>query len=658
MADAVIGALRVILGADTAALDKGLKQANSSVSKFAADITKIAAGIKLEKIFTDAINSIVHAVKKGIEEADKLGKAAQKIGVPIEELSALRHAAELSDVSLESLTKGLERLSKAMTESLVNPTGQSARALRALEIELRNNDGTIKTSVQVLSDIAGKFEGLKDGAGKTAIAMQLFGRAGADLIPLLNTGKRGIEEMKQEARDLGIVIDSQTAKSAETFQDNLKRLGAVLNGIITQLTAHMAPGLAQLSTQLVQAAKDTDLVKLAANGIIGVFSGVIDIVTRLRLEFALLSNTWSALKQLFLAPTFQEFTAAWQNLKTVTTENDQALRTYFASQELAKIGADAFGVGLENLGKRANDTRKEVNFAALGAKNAVQSFIDATNRSILTQQAELATIGLAAGAKERLRIITQGLAIAQQNKIPITTALKTALEELGNKAADAALKLQGQQLVLEAREPHEKFREEMTRNQQALIAFGATSEQVMRVNQRTAEAYGATWAQVLPTAINGFEQLAKEFGKHNRKIAEVAKALGIVEAIINTYVAFTKALASAPPPFNYVLAAGVLAAGLAKVVAIKSQQIPGAQLGGTFKVPGGISATDNRFVPLNLAAGERVEITPADKTEQQRPPAQVNITVPDLISRESMRKVFDEINSMIRDGYKINLAPA
>ncbi|KRP85835.1 hypothetical protein AOQ72_04115 [Bradyrhizobium yuanmingense] len=55
-------------------------------------------------------------------------------------------------------------------------------------------------------------------------------------------------------------------------------------------------------------------------------------------------------------------------------------------------------------------------------------------------------------------------------------------------------------------------------------------------------------------------------------MAATAKAFGIIEATINTYTAFTKALAAAPPPFNYALAAGTLAAGLAKVAAIKNSR--------------------------------------------------------------------------------------
>ena len=98
---AVIGALRVVLGADTAAFETGLKRAQGQASSFFSSVTKIAAGIGLERAVANMVSGYIEAFKAGIEHADKMAKAAQKIGLSVEEFAKLKLAADLSDVSVE-----------------------------------------------------------------------------------------------------------------------------------------------------------------------------------------------------------------------------------------------------------------------------------------------------------------------------------------------------------------------------------------------------------------------------------------------------------------------------------------------------------------------------------------------------------------------------
>lgn len=76
----------------------------------------------------------------------------------------------------------------------------------------------------MLGDVAELFSLLPDGANKTALAVKLFGRSGAELIPLLNQGKEGLAEFDKLASDLGLTLDKETGKAAEDFNDNLTKL--------------------------------------------------------------------------------------------------------------------------------------------------------------------------------------------------------------------------------------------------------------------------------------------------------------------------------------------------------------------------------------------------------------------------------------------------
>jgi len=110
---------------------------------------------------------------------------------------------------------------------------------------------------------------------------------------------------------------------------------------------------------------------------------------------------------------------------------------------------------------------------------------------------------------------------------------------------------------------------------------------------------------------NGLGQLMELAGEKNRGAAIAAKGIAAVEAGINSALAFTKALASVPYPFNFIAGAGVLAAGIAQQVKILSTPIPSAETGGRFIVPNS-SGVDGGLLRINK--GEEVNVTPRGQT--------------------------------------------
>ena len=129
--EATIGALRVVLGADTAKFEDGLKKAESGLAAFGKRMTEVAGGIKLAQAFDKIFDAVNKAIFGTIDAIDTLGKSAQKFGVPIEQFSLLARAASLSDVSMEQLGASLGRLSKNMVAVGGGATDAAAAAFRA-----------------------------------------------------------------------------------------------------------------------------------------------------------------------------------------------------------------------------------------------------------------------------------------------------------------------------------------------------------------------------------------------------------------------------------------------------------------------------------------------------------------------------------------------
>ncbi|MEK6594779.1 MAG: phage tail tape measure protein [Pseudomonadota bacterium] len=202
-----------------------------------------------------AVGAFAKFVKGAIDSVDELGKMSQRVGVSVESLSALGYAAGLSGVSLESLGTGLKKLSVNMADTQAN-TGDARDAFKALGLQVEASRGNLKSSEQVLFEIADRFANMEDGAGKTALAVKLFGRAGADMIPLLNQGANGLRESAEEARRFGLVISTDATKRAEEFNYNLTRLAGSARGLGLEIAERVLPSLTRMSTRMAEAVRD------------------------------------------------------------------------------------------------------------------------------------------------------------------------------------------------------------------------------------------------------------------------------------------------------------------------------------------------------------------------------------------------------------------
>jgi hypothetical protein len=208
-------------------------------------------------------------IKNAIDAADQLNKLSQKIGISVEALSTLHFAAQLSDVSLETLQKGIKGLSQNIAEANTG-IGDGAQVFDALGISVKNADGSMKSTEAVLLQMADVFANLEDGAVKTALAVKLFGKSGMDMIPFLNQGAAGINQLTAEAERLGLKLTTETARSAEAFNDNLTVLKASSSSLGIALARDFLPELTNITNAMREAANEAGTLKALWVGLGGV----------------------------------------------------------------------------------------------------------------------------------------------------------------------------------------------------------------------------------------------------------------------------------------------------------------------------------------------------------------------------------------------------
>lgn len=377
--NATIGSLKVDLGLNSASFEAGLKKAQGSLSGFAKSAAALGAiaGVALVAVGT----AVGVAIKGAIDRIDELNKVSQQIGVPVEALSKLSYAAGLADVSLEQLAGGLKKFSVNIDAAAAGG-GAGAKAFERLGIGVTAANGQLKPTADLMAEVAGKFAGLKDGAGKTALAVQLFGKSGADLIPLLNAGAEGLQAMTAEAESLGLVIDQKTASAADNFNDNLDRLKATADGITTRLAVGVLPALESISAALVVAAHDTAGMQAVAATLSGTLKVLASAAIVVGVAIANTSRVVGAFAKAIVQIFQGDFAGAVDTLKTGfaagfkgLADGFQNIRALWGSTagEIRKIApevSDGIAAPLAQAADKAKAAAKKIDKAAQDAARA------------------------------------------------------------------------------------------------------------------------------------------------------------------------------------------------------------------------------------------------------------------------------------------------
>ena len=194
-----------------------------------------------------AVGGIVALGKSAIDTADAFGKLSTRTGIAADKLLAYVNAGKLADVSQSDLETGLRTLARTQVEASEG-VATYADAYAKLGVAVKNQDGTLKDSDQLLSDIADRFQELPNGPEKAAVAMDIFGRSGQKMITLLNGGSEALDEF-------GFELSENFARNSETFNDNLTKVGIEMDRLKMQILDDLLPGLIELSQGFIDLTK-------------------------------------------------------------------------------------------------------------------------------------------------------------------------------------------------------------------------------------------------------------------------------------------------------------------------------------------------------------------------------------------------------------------
>lgn len=472
-----LGNLVVSLSANTAQFQSAMDKAAYTAQQRMAQMSKSAkvAGAAIGAAFVAGVGAASVLVKQAIDSADAMAKMAQKAGVSVESLSTLAFAAELSGVEVGSLQSAMVKLAKGMSDASMG-TGEAMKGFDALGISVKDSEGNLKSSDAIMAEVAGKFAGMEDGANKTALAVAIFGKSGADLIPMLNSGSDGLKAMQDEARALGLELDGGSGQAAERFNDNLTRLNSVKKGFANQIMKAVLPALEGLTNNMVASAKSSGTLEKAARSAAAGIKILMSIGSIVAGVFKTLGETLGGVAAVIIQLFSGNFKQAFETGKNVVADFAGNIKGTLGtveaiwSESAAKVEASAPANGAKIAAPMMQAATKTAKSREKIVKDAKET-VDAVQNML----ASLSTEGITSGKNEeqmsRYRLLIAG---ATKDQLEHHDVL---WEIINAKREEQKVTEEGARLTEETRTPLEQYATRITKLNE-LVQAGAIGWEV------------------------------------------------------------------------------------------------------------------------------------------------------------------------------------
>lgn len=217
-----------------------------------------------------ALGAIFHFVHGLTEEADALAKQADAMGLSLAEMQEWQYAAMMQGVSAEMLTGVLSKLG----------SGKFDKGLDALGVKTKETNGEMRTSTDVLEDVADALASIENPAERNRKAVAVLGKSYAKMLPLMKDGSKGIKELREEFQALGGGFTDDFADKADSFGDNIDRIKTAWKNMTIGVVGRVLPTFVEISKKAVVVTKtliglfknskalETGMIALALKGVL------------------------------------------------------------------------------------------------------------------------------------------------------------------------------------------------------------------------------------------------------------------------------------------------------------------------------------------------------------------------------------------------------
>ena len=292
----VLRELVVLLGFEVN--EQSLQKADGVISNLKESLKGLAQFAEVALVGL-GIEKVAEWLHQTAESAEQTALAAEKLGMSTEQYQKLGYAAEQVGLSVEGVAHSFSFLQRAMAGA-ADGSKEQAGAFAQLGIHVKDAEGKTRDTNEVFQEVADKFKDIADPAKKAQLAMKIFGRAGVELIPLLNKGGEAIRQFGEDAESLGAINNEAFFESSENFLQTWKQIKVAFTAVSRAAAGPLLAALGHIMGGLVGWWKANQ--KIITSGVdkwFKAFGDVLEIVAQfLDPIFALLGMVATGLSQL------------------------------------------------------------------------------------------------------------------------------------------------------------------------------------------------------------------------------------------------------------------------------------------------------------------------------------------------------------------------
>ncbi len=403
---ASIGKVSAVFTASTSGLTSGVKAASSSFRSLQSDTKGLESAMKtlVAVNVTQLFASVASAAASGVRSlisfgqsqadvVDNASKLAARLGMTYGEFAGLSLAADLAGVSMDTIGKASQKAEIAFAKAAGgSEVATAAFAGLGLSVEQLN----AMSAADRFDAIASSIAALPTEAQRAAAAVQIFGKAGAELLPLFSGGAEGIAAAREQAERLGLTLTNAQGQNVEAMNDSFTMVAKSIEGVVQQVVAYLAPAITAISEQFTTLVGDiggANIGQAIGAGILQgarFLAGIGDyLIENFGSTFSYLSQVgqqWGDVGDLmnrtasFLSGVFNGaqaglgmivlgFTGAFEGLATVAKEIGSYLGFDTSTLDAVVAGASAFNQSISD-GITTNVEQMQAGFNAAFADNA------------------------------------------------------------------------------------------------------------------------------------------------------------------------------------------------------------------------------------------------------------------------------------------------
>ena len=216
-----------------------------SVGSKLADIggKALKAGTAIVSGVTAGGAALLKFAEKSSDASSRISDLSQQMGMSMQGFQEWDFVLSQNGASIDSMAMGMK--------TLADQAVAGSDAFAQLGISVQNADGSMKTQQQLFEETVAALQGVEDTTKRTSIANDLLGRSAMQLGPLLNAGAGSVDELRQKAHELGLVMSDDAVNAGEAFGDSIEQLQKGLGGLLNQALAPLMPLLNDVVQQLI-----------------------------------------------------------------------------------------------------------------------------------------------------------------------------------------------------------------------------------------------------------------------------------------------------------------------------------------------------------------------------------------------------------------------